>query len=84
MISLNLGGNTDSIFALSVSLGRFFFVIFTGYERQDTETRRYTYMRKISGNKLLVKKRVWIHYLDIREPVLLISVMNYISRITRK
>ena len=55
MISLKLGGNTDSIFALSVSLGRFFFVIFTDYERQDTETRRYTYMRKISGNKLLVK-----------------------------
>ena len=55
MISLKLGGNTDSIFALSVRLGRFFFVIFTGYERQDTETRRYTYMRKISGNKLLVK-----------------------------
>ena len=40
MISLNLGGNTDSIFALSVSLGRFFFVMFTGYERQDTKALR--------------------------------------------
>ena len=44
-------------------------------------------MKKISGNKLLVKalKEEGVDILlDIREPVQLISVMKYTNRITQK
>ena len=43
-------------------------------------------MKKISGNKLLVKalKRRGRYLLDIREPVQLISVMKFTNRITQK